>query len=247
VQARANSALTTANAEIKRANAGLAEEKGRVQERYDLAMDAIKTFHTGLSEDFLLKEPRFKELRDRLLKSAGDFYGKLGALLKGNSDRASRRALGQANYELADLTSKVGGRDAALAAHQQVLAYREALAAAPGADALAIADVADSLDAIGAEQFVTGKTAEAQASFEAARTRLEALDKAQPDVTWIQTSLANSYDRLGNLLREIGKPEESLEPLAKAIALAQKLVDGNPGVARYSSKLAGVLRNSAGS
>ena len=105
-------------------------------------MDAIKTFHTGVSEDFLLKEEKFKDLRDRLLKSASDFYGKLGALLKGQSDRASRRALGQANFELAELTTKVGRTEEALAAHQQVLDYREALADEPGADAEARVDTA---------------------------------------------------------------------------------------------------------
>ena len=65
-----------------------------MQARYDLAVEAIKTFHTGVSEDFLLKEDQFKELRDRLLKSAADFYGKLGALLGKETDVASRRALG---------------------------------------------------------------------------------------------------------------------------------------------------------
>ena len=40
-----------------------------------------RTFHTGVSEDFLLKEDQFKELRDRLLKSASDFYGKLATVL----------------------------------------------------------------------------------------------------------------------------------------------------------------------
>ena len=54
-----------------------------MQERYNLAMDAIKTFHTGVSEDSLLKEEEFKDLRDRLLKSASDFYGKFGGALEG--------------------------------------------------------------------------------------------------------------------------------------------------------------------
>ena len=84
-----------------------------MQARYDLAVEAIKTFHTGVSEDFLLKEDQFKELRDRLLKSATDFYGKLGALLGKETDPASRRALAQANFELADLTEQgrpQGGR-----------------------------------------------------------------------------------------------------------------------------------------
>src|SRR5208282_5878368 len=100
----------------------------------DLAVDAIKTFHTGVSEDFLLTQEQFKEVRDRLLKSASDFYGKLGALLGKETDLALRRALWQANYEVAELTGKVGKREDALAAHRQVLAAREALAREPGSD-----------------------------------------------------------------------------------------------------------------
>ena len=42
---------------------------------------------------------------------------------------ASRRALAQSNFELAELTGKVGDKQAALAAHRAVLAAREALAA----------------------------------------------------------------------------------------------------------------------
>ena len=61
-----------------------------------------------MSEDFLLKQDQFKDVRDRLLKSASDFYGKLGALLGKESDLASRRAVWQANYEVAELTGKVG-------------------------------------------------------------------------------------------------------------------------------------------
>ena len=39
----------------------------------------------------------FKDVRDRLLKSACDFYGKLGALLGKESDLAFAAALVQAN------------------------------------------------------------------------------------------------------------------------------------------------------
>ena len=104
------------------ANAALIRSQAAVQARYDLAVEAIKTFHTGVSEDFLLKQEQFKEVRDRLLNSASDFYGKLGALLGKESDLASRRALWQANYELAELTEKVGKPEDALTAHRQVLA-----------------------------------------------------------------------------------------------------------------------------
>ena len=61
----------------KKANTDLSAANARVKARYDLAVEAVKTFHTGVSEDFLLKEDQFKDLRNRLLKSAADFYGKL--------------------------------------------------------------------------------------------------------------------------------------------------------------------------
>ena len=113
------------------ANANLSAANAKVKARYDLAVDAVKTFHTGVSEDFLLKEEKFKDLRNRLLKSAADFYGKLSALLGKETDFASRRALAESNFELAKLTEKVGRKEDALAAHRAVLAAREVLAAEP--------------------------------------------------------------------------------------------------------------------
>ena len=136
---------TSANKALNTANADLARSHAAVQARYDLAVDAIKTFHTGVSEDFLLKEEKFKDLRNRLLKSASDFYGKLGAPLGKETDLVSRQALAQANFELAELTDKVGRPEDALAAHRQVLAAREALAAESLADPEIKADVGRSL------------------------------------------------------------------------------------------------------
>ena len=77
--ARALGRETRANVALAKANDELSRSKSAVQARYELAVEAIKTFHTGVSQDFLLKEEKFKELRDRLLKSASDFYGKLSA------------------------------------------------------------------------------------------------------------------------------------------------------------------------
>jgi hypothetical protein len=69
VQTQAKADIARALASETRANAALADANAKVQARYELALDAIKTFHTGVSEDFLLKQEQFKELRDRLLKS----------------------------------------------------------------------------------------------------------------------------------------------------------------------------------
>ena len=89
--ARSLDSETRANVALAAANAELTRSKAAVQDRYDLAVDAIKTFHTGVSEDFLLKQDQFKELRDRLLRDAVVFYRKLEGLLSGQVDARSRR------------------------------------------------------------------------------------------------------------------------------------------------------------
>src|SRR5262249_44244830 len=76
VQARANRALSAAN--------------DRERARFDLAMEAIRSFHTGVSKDLLLKEPQFQGLRTRLLHGAREYFGKLESQLKGQTDRRSR-------------------------------------------------------------------------------------------------------------------------------------------------------------
>jgi eukaryotic-like serine/threonine-protein kinase len=186
VQARANLALADKNTALTAANA-------KIEARYSLAVEAIKTFHTGVSEDFLLKEEKFKELRDRLLKSASDFYGKLGALLGKDTDIASRRALAQSNFELADLTSKVGRNEDALAAHLAVLAAREALAAQPAAGVVAKVDVGRSMIAVAELLEATGKTDEALASYRRSESLLagpagSSSGPARPPRRWRPTS-----------------------------------------------------------
>ena len=53
VQARANLALADKNTALTAANA-------KIEARYNLAVEAIKTFHTGVSEDFLLKQDQIQ-------------------------------------------------------------------------------------------------------------------------------------------------------------------------------------------
>ncbi len=218
--ARANTALAAANTDLTAANA-------KVQARYNLAVDAIKTFHTGVSEDFLLKQNQFKELRDRLLKSAADFYGKLSALLGNETDLTSRRALAASNFELADLTDKVGRKEEALAAHRAALAARKALAAGPEADALASADVGRSLTAIATLLEGIGKTGDAVATYREAEALLEARAAPAGAAGQVRAALADCRSRLGYLLYSTGHAEDGLLVLRQARS-EQEVLAGAP-------------------
>jgi serine/threonine-protein kinase len=131
VQSRANSelklsngALADANAKVRQANADLVAANERERERFNVAMDAVKLFHGQVSKDLLLKEKPFEGLRTNLLRGAAAFYGKLEALLKGQTDWASREALGRAYNELAELIDQIGAKPEALAVHHKALAVR---------------------------------------------------------------------------------------------------------------------------
>jgi serine/threonine-protein kinase len=200
------------------ANVELTRSRAAVQARYDLAVEAIKTFHTGVSEDFLLNEETFKELRDRLLGSAAGFYGKLGALLGKESDVASRRALHQANYELADLTAKVGQTEAALAAHRAVLAARRELAAEPAADVGVRIEVGRSQTAVAQLLESTGKTDEALAACREAETMLAGLSSTEA-----RAELARNRRWLGGFLWILGRSAEALATYQLARADQEEL------------------------
>jgi eukaryotic-like serine/threonine-protein kinase len=225
--AQANASATAANADLKAANErvtaandALAAANLKVEARYNLALDAIQTFHTGVSADFLLKEERFKALRDRLLKSASDFYGKLSALLGKETDVAARRALARSNFELAELTRKVGRLEDALAAHRAVLAARDALAREPGADGAVKIELGRSLMAAAAVLSSTVKTEEALTTYRRAESVLVGLASSDPDA---RGALANCRTAIARLLLLRGKNDEALAECMMARADEQAL------------------------
>ena len=206
-EARANTRLAESLVRERQANADLSTANAKVQERYNLAFDAIKTFHTGVSEDFLLREEKFKDSRNRLLKSASDFYGKLSALLGKETDLESRRALAQSNFEVAELTRNVGRSEDALMAHRAVLAAREALAAEPVAGPAAKTDVGRSLNGVASLLASTGKADDALTTYRHAESLLAGLDGSCPAA---RAALADCRIETAMLLRYAKRHDEAL-------------------------------------
>ncbi len=211
-EAHANARLEASLRRERKANADLSSANAKVKARYDLAVDAVKTFHTGVSEDFLLKEEKFKALRNRLLKSASDFYGKLGALLGEETDFGSRRALARSNFELARLTEQVGRKEDALTAHRSVLAAREAMAAEPEADLETRVEVGRSLTEVTSLLDLMGRADEALAVYR----RLESLAGSAGSDPTARAELAGCCTRLARVLQHAGQPAEALAACLRA-------------------------------
>jgi tetratricopeptide (TPR) repeat protein len=216
-----------ANADLAAKNAELAAEQVKAQARFDTALHAIETLHTGVSEDMLLKNDQFTELRTNLLKEAKRFYEQLEMLLAGQTDTKSRQALSAAYYQLAELTRKIGSRPEALAIHRKALAIRRELAAVPGADVETRLDVVRSLQMIGLVSINMSDYARALGAYQEGADLAERLAAEQPTDA-VRFVLAQTYDRIGLVLRYTGKPADSLAAHGKVLAIVQELADANP-------------------
>jgi serine/threonine-protein kinase len=227
-----------ARADLAAKNAELRDEQAKVQARFDMAAKAIALFHTGVSEDMLLKNAEFKELRTKLLKEAAGFYADLEKLLAGQTDAKSKKALAAAYFQLGELTDKIGDMKEALAVHRKALALRRELAAAEeGADGETRLDVARSLEKVGELLRETGDPAGALAAFEEQRELAERLE-SEHSTDAVRSIVAGSYYFIAFVLSGTGKPEEALAWHRKALAIYQKLADANPTVTQFQSNLA---------
>jgi tetratricopeptide (TPR) repeat protein len=231
-----------ANANLAAKNHELADEQAKVQKRFDMALKAIALFHTGVSEDMLLKNAEFKELRTKLLKEAARFYADLEKLLAGQTDAKSQKALAAAYFELGELTDKIGDQKEALAVHRKALALRREVAAAEGADVETRLDVARSLEKEGQLLNATGDFAGALAAFEEQREVAQRLE-AEHSTDAVLSSVASSHHNVAWVLFETGKPEEALALNRKALAIRQKLADANPTGTQFQSPLAASRHN----
>jgi eukaryotic-like serine/threonine-protein kinase len=234
VQNRANAALMDANQRLElsnrrevKANAELKAANERERERFALAQEAIRTFHTGVSEDLLLKQNEFDTLRTKLLRGARDFYQKLERLLEGHADRESRVSLGHAYREVGELTVQIDTIRDALTVQRRALAIFEGLARETPDDLEIRRDLGKCWLAVGLLMLRSdGGTAEGIAHVDRARAAFESAVAAQPSgnedralVARIQSYIADHHHSQGHLdeaLEASARARESWESLVQA-------------------------------
>ena len=113
----------TRKALIAETQARVAESKARglAQEQSQLALDAIREYDTGVSREFLLRQPEMESLRKSLLQVPLRFYRRLAQNIEdhGLTDPDARTRLGQAQLELGKLMSEVGSVEVSIVSLEQ--------------------------------------------------------------------------------------------------------------------------------
>ncbi len=211
------------------ANLRVAEAANRkAQSRFDLAMEAVRAFTTGASEDVILKEKALESLRTKLLGQSREFYEKLRASLEGETDRASRSALAEALFDAGTLYSRVDAPQKAIGAHREALALRNALAAQQpnepvaqrelGRSHLTLADLLASLSRVD----------EARAELTRAQHVLVPLARERPGDGGARRLDADCRSLDGKLLFDAGQPAPGRSVLEQARTLYERLIRDNP-------------------
>jgi serine/threonine-protein kinase len=221
---QANTSLREAIQQKDAANTALGEANGRVQARFELAREAIRSFKEGVEEEEALKENRLRPLRDKLLGSARRFYDRLGDLLKGQTDAASKAVLAESYIELADLIDRIGQKPEALAAFKKAVTIRRELAAASGAGASELVKLADALNGLGFEARQLGDHDGSLAAHEEAVALAEPM-AAEPGATLeARRALGTAHHRAGLALNATGAAGRALAEYRRARAVRQALV-----------------------
>jgi serine/threonine protein kinase/tetratricopeptide (TPR) repeat protein len=197
--------------------------------RLKLASEAIERFYTGVSEDVLLKEPRLKELREKLLGSALEFYKKLQASLEAEPGGAAGVDLAAAYERVGEVTEQIGSQVAALEALDHGRALRQRIADAHPNDEFHAESLAAVLEKESRTLSELGRTIEALQSLRQARSIRQRLADEHPQRLAHRTNLARTDSELGDLLGfRMNRKGEAREALERAISLYEALRDQYP-------------------
>jgi serine/threonine-protein kinase len=199
----------------------------KAQARFDLAMEAVRAFTNGASEDVILKEKALEGLRTKLLGQSQAFYEKLRRSLEGETDRPSRAALAQALYDVALLYDQIDAADGpkkAEEAHRAALALRAALVREQAGDPALRRDLGRSDLTLAMTRRLP--RSEARAEIARARAVLAPLFRDHPDDGGARQLEAECDSFEGEMLMDL--PIEARALLARARALYEGLVRDNP-------------------
>ena len=213
------------------------------QARFDVARQAIEKYYLGASEDVLLKQEEFKELRETLLRTALDFYQQLQSTLQESSDAASREALGHAYLVIGTIMRLVGDQaQAKIACHRATVVFEQLVAEYP-----AVMDyrkqLADSYNGLGLLRSASKDVKVAIDLYQQALEIQQHLVAQSPTVSQYKNSLVMTYNNLGNLQRDTGDTGAALNSLEQAVGIQVEIVAKNPATTEYRSRLAATHNN----
>ena len=223
--ARPTRALTAANEDLRESNVRERVSRERRSAASNWRRQAIEQYHTGASEDVLLKQPELEALRKTLLGTALAFYKRLHAELDGAQDPATRAELASAFTRVGEITAEVGIAAEALEAYQRARAIHEELVRADPSAAGPRRELAGDLERIGGLlTSISGREDEALPLLERALALRAALANNAAD----GRATAETYLVIASNRALVGRAAEALRAIEASKEVAERVLVNHP-------------------
>ncbi len=219
------------------------DAKELAQAQFRLALDVVKSYHSGVSEEILFREPKFESLRKRLLGSSLSFYEKIHDIHKysNNIYIDSRATLVEAYEGIGKIMLDVGSGADAIQAYRQAMELRREILRANPLDVRLRKDYADTLYRIALAYQRIGTADDAAHAYHEALNEHERLMREFPGEVETLAQTGNIYERIADLERAKGRYPEAFRYLERSRVILGNLVSQHPDVASYQSDLAAHL------
>ena len=226
-QRESNLKLTAANQKEKKATAQAERQFKLAQSRFELALDAIGQYHNGVTQDFILGQAEFKELRQQLLSAPGEFYRKLNDTLQQYSQPTTeqRVALIDSHMQLASLAGSINDHKAKLGECNVALEQCRDLLELKNDDFNLRMKEATITYELATALRDLGNYKKSERMFRDSMMILEAMHQSNPDNRETREHLTTVYTRLGLTLTSAGKPRQAIEQMEKGVAIDRLLLD----------------------
>jgi len=239
--ATANGALEQANLREKKSAQEAVTERDRARSHFLLARDTVKKYCVLVTEDAQLKHDDFRQLRVKLLQSAGNFYETFSnpsndEVSQIGSDRAT------AYRELGFITREIGSPAEAIRYYE--LANLELEKSHRGAlSPVEAEDKASCFLALGDLYHATSRNTEAEDAYHKALRIISDFSDDQSSLSLLQPLVARVLISLGSFYQETGSPSKAEESYLRSLDTLKGLRTAFPSLWRLDASMASTYGN----
>ncbi len=216
-------------------------EKGRAEENFRDAQQAVEDYLMRVSDETLLKQQdssETRQLRQRLLEDALKYYQRFIAR-QGNDPRLLAD-LAYAHSRIALIIRETGSLPESVSALQQAVSIWERIVRDNPTDSHARIELAYCLSVVAGGKAMLGLHGESFRAFEQSLAILTPFVRANPADSYTRRILGATLTGLGHEQERVGQTAASLWSFQEAVLILEILARANPGDAQSHRKLTGV-------
>ncbi len=215
--------------------------------RFDIALEAIEDYYTGVSEEVLLEQPGLDNLRSRLLNSPLAFFRQLQDELRDSQSGrpADLLRIAEAMGKLAEITARIGTSEDAIEVNRRVVSIAQELITKDPREPAYRRVMAQSFQRLGELHYGAGDFERARQKLNAGLREFERLAYRRKVHLGDLNGQAACHSTLGALEQDSGRHESAALHLSQSVSLRERIVREDPANLDFADDLASTFSDQA--